>query len=217
MDAAMSDKERTDDRPSLKETEKWTPEVGREAPTDSPNALAVQVARPNTNLAGLFEEIVGELTREQLALEEEGYRRLKRYKFTRGAVALFMCLGVITTLGLNIQSIGLDMVTARVSPIVITGALFFYILEALLRDHEVSWECAREASRLKSLVRRTRVEWVSRNALQDRAAAVHILNELNDGGMKIDSLIAAEKVLPIQDILKRLQGKKPSSRHVQKS
>jgi hypothetical protein len=213
----MSDKQNERDRPSPKEDEKWARDFGPEVPTDRPSALAVRVVRPDTNLVGLFDEVVQELTGEQLALEEEGNKRLKRYKLTRIAVALFMCLGVVTTLGLNIQSIGLDMLATRVSPIIMTGALFFYILEALLRDHEVSWECAREARRIKSLVRRTRVEWVSRNALQDRASAVQILNELNDGGMKIDSLIAVEKVLPIQDILKKLQGKKPPSRQVQKS
>jgi hypothetical protein len=89
-----------------------------------------------------------------------------------------------------------------------TGALFFYILEALLRDHEVSWECGREANRLKSLVRRARMNWISRKASHDQAAAVEILAELNDVCMRLDLLMTAEKVPPIQDILKKLQNKR---------
>jgi hypothetical protein len=109
------------------------------------------------------------------------------------------------------------MLATRVSPVVMTGALFFYILEALLRDHEVSWECGREANRLKSLVRRARMNGISRKAAHDQAAAVDILAELNDGCMRLDLLMTAEKVPPIQDILKKIQSKRVTRPRVQKS
>lgn len=116
---------------------------------------------PSPELRKLYTDTTRSLTNICTALSRQARRRLLRYQITRILVVFLMFAAITIVLLFNYQKDTLDIILTRVTPIIMMGALFFYVIQAFLRDYEVSLQTAREADKITSTLRDAQLSWVT--------------------------------------------------------
>lgn len=157
------------------------------------NSQTITEARLET----LFEQFNLELLERAKSLTAESVSRLNRYKWMRYGVVICLVGGLVTFLYPDAHSIGFDLVFSKLTPLILSVALLFYIFSAFMRDYEVALETGLTAERLRREVRKAKLDW----AIADNAAEKKkIVERLTVVDVDISSLFAAEKVGSLSQI-----------------
>jgi hypothetical protein len=160
-----------------------------------------------TRLLAVRDKIIDLLTHQSLALRSAAYRRLRPYQIMRFGVVVLMLLGLLGISFSSGMSIGFDAILTRITPIVMACAITFYVVEAFLRDYEVSLESEREAGRIENFVNGFLLDWEIREADGYAEIARELLGELKTFHPNIETILQAEQVPRIAAISSLLQRK----------
>ena len=135
---------------------------------------------------------------EELSLLSKS--RLKRYRFTRVSVVIFMLAALLAIL----YSAGFGQMLLQLAPIILGAALLLYVIEAFLRDFEVALRASRASDEIVRALKKARLDWAT--AGSDNEKTLAILVALNNVSMDASTILAAEQMAPISEIGATIQG-----------
>lgn len=161
------------------------------------NLPQIRTDQSFTLLNPLFEKFACDLEARADGLAQESGFRLKRYRFTRLLVVIFLMGGLLALIYPDFKAFGIDLLYSRMAPFILFMALFFYIADTFLRDYEGALEAGQAAEQLRYESNCARVEWA---VADGEEARTQILKRIAAIKVDIPSLMAAEKVGPFSKI-----------------
>jgi hypothetical protein len=134
-------------------------------------------------------------------------RRMYRYNFLRIAIVVLMIGGLITQLLYNgmEHSFGLDKLVTVFAPVLIGGAIIFYVTQAFLKDYEVAIEAGRISETMVRFVGRQEARWATEvtlfgNSVEAAISANEVVTDVSRCQIDLDPLLAAERAATLSDL-----------------
>ncbi|MBV8737710.1 MAG: hypothetical protein JO007_10705 [Alphaproteobacteria bacterium] len=176
----------------------------------------------HTRLRTVRDKVIDVLKSQSSALRLAASRRLRRYQIIRLGVVVLMLVGLLGVSYSSGMSIGFDSIITRITPVVMACAIMFYIVEAFLRDYEVSLESEREAGRIENFVNGFLLDWEINDADAYDEAARSLLRDLKSFRPDIETILQAEQVpriVAVSSLLREhgMSGRAPSSEKATRS